>query len=190
MSVRLPTYAAISLVLVFLTSPACSPNSITPTSPNTTTNLKSLSAEPEMVRPEFVSNPSCLTHQAFGVRLIVIIGGEDLIVRGIRFGFTDRFGNRSLPDVFSTTAGSTSIPSSGPVPFPGAAVLPNVSAIPIPGSSPITGMLVPDAQRLSLPFFLRFGCDVFPEGTIVITLDTADTVGRPGTREVNVAVRQ
>ena len=190
MSVRLPTYAAILLVLVFLASPACSRSAVTPTSPNTTTNLKSVSVEPESVRPEFISGSSCSTRPPFGVRFTVIVGGEDLIIRGIRFGFTDRFGNRLVPDVIPTIEGSSSIPSSSPIPFPGPATLPNASPIPIPGASPITGVLVTDTRRLSLPFFLRFGCDVFPEGTIVVIVDTADTVGRFGARELNVALRQ
>lgn len=191
MYARFPTYAAILSFLVFFAATACNRGSIGPTSPGPSTTVKtSLTAEPVAARPEFLSNPTCPTHPSFGIRITVIVGGNDLIVRGIRFAFTDRFGSRALPDVFPTPAGSTSIPSSSPIPIPGSAALPGSSPIPIPGSSPINGVLVSDGTRLALPFFLRFGCDVVPEGTIIIIVDTADRTGRPGTSEVRVAVRQ
>ena len=188
MSVRLPTYAAIPLLLVFLSASACNRTSVTLTGPDTTTNLKAtLAAEPETVRPQFLTD-LCPAHPSFGARLTVIVGGEDLIVRGIRFGFFDRTGIRVVPDAFLTSLGSTSIPSTAAIPFAGT-TLPNASPIPIPGAPPVHGVRVQGGERLTLPFFLRFGCGVLPEGTIIVTVDTADTIGRPAVREVKVSVQ-
>jgi hypothetical protein len=142
------------------------------------------------VRPEFLPGSSCTGRPSFGVRITVIVGGgEDLILRGLRFTFTDRFGERALPDVFPTPEGPF-IPSSTPVPFPGVAPLPTRGPIPIPGSPPIDGVLVSALTSGKLPFFLRFGCGVFPEGTILIGGELNDRNGRHSTTELRVSVRQ
>jgi hypothetical protein len=188
MSVRLPTYAAIALVLLFVSATACSRGSATVTSPDTTTNLKaSLTVEPAAVRPEFLPGLGCAGLAAFGVQLTVIVGGDDLIVRGIRFSFTDRFGRRMTPDAFATAA-PTTLPSSSPIPF-GRTTIPTNSPIPVPGFPPFNGTRVVPHHKLTQPFFLRFGCDVLPEGSIVVVVDTSDIVGRTGRSEVEVSVR-
>jgi hypothetical protein len=189
MAVRLPTYAVILLLLVLVSSSACNRGSVTMTAPNTTTNLKAtLASEPESVRPQFLTD-LCPSHPAFGVRLTVIVGGEDLIVRGVRFGFFGRTGTHFVPHAFLTTLGSTTIPSTSAVPFTGTVSLPNSSPIPIPGAPAIHGVRVNAGDRLALPFFLRFGCGVLPEGSIVVTVDTSDTIGRFGAPELTIPLR-
>ncbi|MEO5896434.1 MAG: hypothetical protein ABIS06_12095 [Vicinamibacterales bacterium] len=60
----------------------------------------SFAAEPAAVRPEFVARAGCAGHPAFIARVCVVVGGpHDVIVRGLRFGFTDRFGAGSLPEI-------------------------------------------------------------------------------------------
>ena len=188
MAVRLPTYAAILLVPSVLFASACNRGTVAVTSPATTTDLKvSVAAEPSQLRPELFPNP-CPTHPSFGVRLTVIVGGDDLIVRDVHFGFVDRRGARFTPDVFFTTEGGSSIPTSSPIP-PGSINIPNTSPIPIPGSSPVTGVLLNDARRLALPFFLRFGCDVLSDGFVLVAVDTSDRAGRFNVHEVRVPVQ-
>lgn len=178
MSVRLPTYAAILLGFALTASTACNRGSVSITSPPPSSVLKtSLTADPLVVRPEFLPRSSCLTHRPFGVRVTLIVaGGRDLFVHGFRFGFRDRFGARALPDVFPTPAGS-SIPSSSPIPIPGASALPGSSPIPIPSTT-------------SLPFFLLFDCGVIPDGVLVITADVGDRNGTIEKPELSVFVRQ
>jgi hypothetical protein len=188
MAVRLPTYAAILLGLAVLLVPACNRGTVAVTSPATTTDLKvSVAAEPSQLKPEIFPNP-CPTHPSFGVRLTVIVGGDDLIVRDVRFGFVDRRGARFTPDVFAATEGVASIPTSSPIPF-GSISIPNASPVPIPNAPPITGILLRDSRRLTLPFFLRFGCGVLSEGSVIVSVDTADTLGRSGVHEVGVPVQ-
>jgi hypothetical protein len=190
MSVRLPTYAAISLVLVLLSASACNRGSASVTSPATTTNLKAaLAVEPAVLRPEILNDVTCPAAAAFGIRLNVIVGGDDLIIRGVRFIFSDRLGRRLIPEAFSSGAGSTSIPSSAPIPFPNGSALPGSAPITIPGFPVFNGTRVIPGARLTQPFFLRFGCDVLPEGTIIVTVDHVDASGRPGLSDIQVGVR-
>jgi hypothetical protein len=188
MSVRLPTYAAVSLVLVFASASACNRGASTVTSPDTTTNLKaSLSVEPTAVRPDFLTGFTCAALPAFGAQLTVIVGGDDLIVRGIRFSFTDRVGRTVIPDAFPT-APVTSLPITFPIP-PGGSSIPTNSPIPVPGFPSFNGSRIVPNSRLTQPFLLRFGCDVAPEGTIVVVIDTSDVIGRTGRSEVRVSLR-
>jgi hypothetical protein len=160
---RSPRYPAIMLALLLAAVTACNRTSASPTTPAAAdAALKpSFTAEPLKVRPEFLPHGSCTGRTPFGVRITVVVAaGEDFILRGLSFSFTDRFGGRSLPDVFPTPDGS-SIPTSAPIPFPGFAPLPTRGPIPIPGSPPIDGVLVGRTVR-ELPFFLRFGCGLVP----------------------------
>ena len=67
------------------------------------------------------------------------------------------------------------------MPRPGATSLPT-SPIPIPGTSPLTGVAVAAGASRSLPFFLRFGCGVVPEGTLFVATDIADDGARSTTQ--------
>ena len=189
MNVRLPTYVVILLVLVGLPFAACNRSTPGLTSPDANTNLKvALMTEPQSLRPEFLRDSPCPTHPPFGVRLTVIVGGDDLIVRNVRFGFLDRSGVRRTPEVFATQEGVASIPTSPPIPF-GSSTLPNASPIPIPNASPITGVLLSQGRRLALPFFLRLPCGVLSEGSVIVSVDGADTIGRLNTTELRVPVQ-
>jgi hypothetical protein len=189
---RSPKYAPIMLTLLLTASVACNRTSAAPTTPAPAGSaLKpSFTAEPLVVRPQFLAGSSCTTRPAFGVRITIVLGsGEDVILRGLRFSFRDRFGERTLPEVFPTPEGSF-IPTSTPVTFPGVAPLPTRAPIPIPGSPPIDGVLVSALTSRELPFFLRFGCGVFPEGTILIDADLNDRNGRPDRAEMRVRMTQ
>jgi hypothetical protein len=188
---RSPKYVLVPLTLLLAASIACDRTTASPTTPAPGAGALKLSftAEPLVVRPEFLPGSSCTSRPSFGVRITVVLGsGEDVILRGLRFSFTDRFGERALPDVFPTPEGSF-IPSSPPVPFPGVASLPTRGPIPIPGSPPIDGVLVSALTSRELPFFLRFGCGVFPDGTLLIDGDLNDRNGRPDRAEMRVVVR-
>ena len=154
----------------------------------------SFAAEPATVSPEFVNTPGCTGHPAFIAQLSLVVGGpHDVIVRGLRFGFTDRFGAGSLPEIIPIPSRASlppapSLPGGSPIPIPGSAALPGASPIPIPGAPPIDGLFVPNGTYRSLPFRLRFGCGVLGDGTLVITADTADRNGRFSTSNVRVRI--
>ena len=190
---RSPRYPAVMLTLLLAAVTACNRTSASPTTPAAAeAALKpSFTAEPLAVRPEFLPRGSCPGRSPFGVRItVVVVAGEDFILRGLRFSFTDRFGGSSLPDVFPTPEGSF-IPSASPLTVPGFAPLPTRGPIPIPGSPPIDDALLVDAQSLrELPFFLRFGCGLVPNGTIVIIVDFNDRRGRPDRAEMEVRVTE
>jgi len=134
--------------------------------------LKStFTAEPATLHAEFLPGVGCLTTPAFGTRIIVIVnGGTNVALHGVRFRFTDRTGLTALPMV-TTVSGSTStvpagsIPPVGGIPIPGVAPLPSASPIPIPGSSQ------------SFPFFLTFGCGFQPDGILVVSADSTNGSG-------------
>jgi hypothetical protein len=191
MDERFPTCAPVVLALLLTASLACdSTTGLTEPARAGAALRSSFTAEPLVVRPEFLPDSLCTRRSAFGVRINVIVApGEDLILRGLRFAFVDRFGDRALPDVFPTPQGSF-IPASLPVPFPGVAPLPSRAPIPIPGSPPIEGLLVSARTARDLAFFLRFGCGVFPEGIILIEGELNDRNGRPENAELRVTVRQ
>ncbi|HJR57857.1 MAG TPA: hypothetical protein VJ813_00595 [Vicinamibacterales bacterium] len=192
MYARCPRYVPVLLFLVCTATAACDRLDITATSPAPADGVKaSLTAEPASVRPEFLPSLSCPTRPAFGIRILIIVSGGDVILRAIRFGFTDRLGDLAFPQVLPTpslSSPSTSFPSSSPIPIPGAAPLPGSSVIPIPGALPIEGLLVSGSR--SLPFVLTFGCGLVPEGTITITADTANRNGNSGTSQLMVPVRR
>ena len=151
----------------------------------------SFDVEPGTLRPEFLHG-ACGTHAPFGFRIgISFRGGDDIILRGVRFSFADHSGARVLPDVFpiaSLASAPPTMPSTSPVTMPGIAPLPAASPISIPGVSPITGVLVPAGAHRRFDFFLGFGCLVFSPGEIIVVIDTADRRGRPHTSRIRVVV--
>ena len=175
---RFLKYAPV-LPLALTVVAGCERTTSSPTAPGPSFGESaSLTAEPLAVRPEFLPAPVCETRPAFGVRLsISIAGGSGLMIRGFQFVFTDRFGARTFPEAlpipFATAA---SFPSSSPIPTPGGAALPGTSPVTIPGASPVQNLFVPPRASRVLAFFVRFACDVLPEGTLLVTAD-ADTSG-------------
>ena len=166
--------------------------------PNAPTMLTSASvtAEPSTATAELVPNRLCPEGSSFGVRVIITIGaGSDIIASGLRFGFTDRAGRRTVP-ISITTAPAPTAPSSSSasVPIP----IPSQSSIPIPGSSavtipssppiPVDGVQIPAGAARTVPIFLQLGCGVAGPGTLVIIVDTTDMRGTSFTPQVRVRV--
>jgi hypothetical protein len=147
--------------------------------------------EPATLRPEVVPGTSCV---AFGTRIIVVIaGGSDVTLRGLRFRFTDRHGVNALPRVVAIpgasplTVPASSISSPFPIPTPGLAPLPATSPIPMPGP-PVVNGLVPAGPQQQLPFFLFFDCGVAPAGMLFIATEVAEPRGTMQTSEFRVRV--
>lgn len=153
-----PRHLAPVVVLLALSLPACDRASISMTAPGTFVPA-ALTAEPASLRPEFLPSPSCLLRPAFRVRLTVIVGGGGAVfLSGLRFHFLDRLGSRALPLVSAAPGSSftSSLPSSSPVPIPGVAPLASFS------------------RSGTLPFIATFGCDVVPDGTLIVIGDLDD----------------
>ena len=137
--------------------------------------------EPATLRPEFVGGTSCVPFRPFSTSIVIVMSPEnDLIVRGLHFRFIDRSGVAALPRVSSNPA--------SPISPLGVAPLPTSSPIPIPSASPITGFMVPARSRHRMPFLLTFGCGVSDEGTLVVSVDSADMRGQLQTSQLQARV--
>lgn len=188
MDVRFPRYAPVLLVLVAASGAfGCGGGAAGPTSPQAPVPVESsVTVEPHVLRPEFLSIGSCTRRSPFGLRLRVIVSGKrNLFLRSMRFRLTDPFETSTFPEVIPTPSGSEA--ALPPAPFSGAASLPP-SAIPIPGAAPFSGAFVPVNTAHSLPFFLRFGCGVIPEGTLSIWTDLDHGGGPSMTSHLRVPV--
>ena len=144
-----------ALLLAVLTAVSCNDTPVSPTEPGELV-AASLTAEPASLAPEFLPSQACLIHPAFRVRLSVILrSGGTVVLSGLRFHFIDRSGSRAFPlvSVAPTSPFTSSLPSSSTVPIPGVAPL---SSFPSAGT---------------LPFIATFGCDVIPDGTLVVIGD-------------------
>jgi hypothetical protein len=152
------------------------------------------SVEPGILRPEALPG-SCGARSPFGLRLgFTIRGGEDVILRSVRFEFEDRDGASALPVVVSIPSLSSprpsgaTIPSSSPVTIPGSAPLPTTTPITIPGASPTTGVLVAAGSDRRFTYFLQFTCIVIPRGDLVVVIDSARRGGTFESTELRVPV--
>lgn len=157
MHARFHFYAPILLLLAPMMA-GCGRLSASPTDPEPPTALQgSITAEPPTARPEFLHSPACSASPAFSFVLRINVGGgPGLKLHGFGFLFIDRFGARTLPEVTPIpTPSAFSMPSSSPVPVPG--------FVRVPAASAGTGQF---------PFFVKFGCDLVPEGTLIVTADT------------------
>jgi hypothetical protein len=172
MSIRLLRYG---LPLLFLPAIACDRANVVattaPTSVTATLSNSSFAFEPSSLRPELVPDSACVRQSRFGTRIIIVIrNGETVVLRGLRFRFTDRFGITALPRVTSIpgamplTAPISTFPTT-PIPIPGIAPMPMTSPIPMPGTTQ------------TFPFFLGFDCGVSPEGMLTVLIDAADRNG-------------
>lgn len=198
MTRSLPTYR-VPLLFVLVGITACDRSNASVTAPGTTLEMSaihsSLDVEPRSLHPTFLPAGSCVGSAPFGVRVSFVFRGDhDVILRGLRFSFIDRFGVTTLPQVIpipdhvpAHPQGST-IPTTSPVTLPGIAALPGVSPITMPGSSPITGLAFAGGTSHVLPFFVQFGCGVFPEGILIISADAGDRSGRFSTSEMRVRI--
>ncbi|HET7694148.1 MAG TPA: hypothetical protein VFK57_00420 [Vicinamibacterales bacterium] len=181
MSMRLPMYGGLLLLFVLV---ACDRTDVSvtnaPTALTASVTSSTFGFEPATLRPEFLPG-RCGPGPLFGTRIIIVIRGGDVTLRGLRFRFTDMLGVTSLPRVMPIpsasplTAPVSTLPTL-PIPIPGIAPLPSTGPIPIPGT------------LQSLPFFLAFDCGVASEGTLVIFIDTDDDRGRTHTSELRARV--
>lgn len=198
MSRSLPSFGILVLSVSALSTAACdSTVAFTATGPaplSANINVSgSFGVEPSIIRPEDLPG-SCGTHSPFGLRLgVTVRGGEDVILRSVRFLFEDRHGAKALPVVISLPSLSSpipggTIPSSSPVTIPGNAPLPTAAPVPIPGASPITGVLVPAGSERRFTFFLQFTCTVLPHGDVIVLIDSARRSGTFETSELRVPV--
>ena len=196
----LPSFRLLVLSLSLLTTAACSQADVafSATGPAPLTANVSVSGpfsvEPSAIRPELLPG-SCGTHSPFGLRLgVTIRGGEDVILRSVRFEFEDRDGASALPVVVSIPSLSSpipsgaTIPSASPVTMPGSAPLPATTPVTIPGASPTTGVLVAAGSHRRFTYFLQFTCIVIPHGELVVVIDSARGSGRFEISELRVPV--
>jgi hypothetical protein len=201
MHARFLKYVPVLLFSASLATTACGDSDRT--SPTAATPLQSalVAAEPMAVTAELVPNASCSSLPPFRIPLVIIVsGGQGLIVRGVRFSFTDRLGGTALPVVIpallpsGAMSGSSSMPvpmpSSMPIPMPapGSITLPGSSPIPIPGSTAVTGVLIRAGDSRRVPLILEFDCGVPAAGTLVATVETMSPKGKSDTSRVSVRV--
>lgn len=196
MSLRFPRYG---LPLVFLALTACDRAASTVGAPTpiplNAPHQHAISIEPTTLRPETLPGSCVPRATPFGTRLIVSVNGDsDVILRSLRFRFTDRLGVSAFPRVMAIPGGSpmtmpaTSIPPFSPIPVPGGAPLTMTGPIPIPGSSTVNGLMIPGGSARALPFFLAFDCGVVNQGTLFILFDTADLSGGLHSSELTARV--
>jgi hypothetical protein len=192
MSLRFHLCSLLLLCLAFGSLTACdSDHTVTAPSPAVTSfGAPALFGfEPATLRPELVGGNSCATFQPFSTHVTIVVSTEDdVIVRSLHFRFTDRFGVTALPSVSSNPTSPIPTPTSSAIPPLGVAPLPTSSPIPIPNATPITGFMVPARSRHRLPFLLTFGCGVRHEGTLGVSVDSADMRGRLQTSQLQAQV--
>ena len=200
MSIRFCKYGMLLPVLALGATAACEHSPTTANGPSSVsaslTMGPSVGFEPATLRPEPVPGTSCVAGPPFGTRIIIVVNaGGDVVLRGLRFRFTDRSGLNALPRV-TPISGSTpmsvpasAIPPLGPIPYPGVAPLPTGAPVQIPGSGPMDGLMVPTGTSLRLPYYLRFDCGLAPEGTLTVFTDMVKPkVATPVTSEFRVRV--
>jgi hypothetical protein len=196
MYARLPKYVALFLLSAFLASGCGNTNEgASPTTPTEVRGSMGISAEPEVVTPEFLPSPFCARFRPFGARILIVVRpGRDLVLRGVRFHFIDRFGVRAVPTAIplvTTTSGPSGTPGST-IPVPGSATIPipGSSTIPIPGSpSSFDPLMILGGSQQTLPFFLQFDCGVPADGTVFVNVDTTNGSGSPQTSQLRVEIR-
>ena len=193
MARSLPTFGVPLLFVLLVATTACDRSDASATAPGTSLEMSavgsSLGVEPRSVHPAFLPAGSCVSNRPFGAHVSVVFRGDhDVILRGLRFSFIDRLGVSTLPQVIPTPTQGSIVPTTTPVTLPGIAALPGLAPIPMPGSSPITGVVFAGGTSRVLPFFVQFGCGVFPEGTLIIHADAGDRTGRFSTSELRVRI--
>jgi hypothetical protein len=176
-----------ALLLAGLTSASC--NGVVPAEPTAPTAGEpvALAVEPARVTPEFLppSGLHCGGARPFRTHFVVILGAmPGLSVGSLNVGFTDRFGEVSLPSVLGSTSALAGPTMAGPSPVP----LPTTSPIPFPTTGPNSGLVASIGSAQRVPVILEFGCLVRPQGTIVVTAGTLDHRGRRGDHRLTIDV--
>ena len=188
MTRSLPTFGVPLLFVLLIVTTACESSDAGVTAPGAPREMSavesSLGVEPRSVHPTFLPAGSCVGSRPFGASVSVVFSGaHDVILRGLRFSFIDRFGVTTLPHVvpipthLEAPAQASTIPTTTPVTLPGIAALPGLSPITMPGGS----------SHL-LRYFAQFGCGVFPEGVLIIDADAGDRSGRFAMSELRVLI--
>lgn len=190
MDIQFPRCAAAFVVSASLMASGCtegeSPFPGSPLTPLSTASLH-VTAEPEHIVPHVLSTRNCpAARPGFRAGLnLIIVAERRRSVRGIIFGFVDRFGNRAVPILlppptsgFGPAPGS--LPSSVPIPIPSGTVLP------LPGTFAFNGIVLNGSR--TLPFLLEFHCGVSPAGTLRVDVETADDHGRVKMSSLNVRI--
>ena len=191
MPVRFCKYGALLSLLVLGATTGCERARDTATGPSSVSSGSALgssvSFEPAMLRPEPLPDSACTAQPAFATRIVIIVNGDGVIVRGLRFSFTDRFAVTALPRVIPIPGPSplsvpaSAIPPLSPIPPPGVAV-------PLPGAPLDRGTMDPTGSSRRLAFLLRFDCGVAPAGTLFVATEVAEPGGTFRTPEFRVAV--
>jgi len=141
-----------------------------------------VSVQPATLRPEFLSDRSCLGLRPFRTRFNLFVQADrDFSMRGLGFEFRDRAGGRALPLPIPTTVTGPTIPNAVPV------ALPSSAPIPIPGTLPFNGVMFSSGIH-SLGLVLNFDCGVPAEGTLSISVNTTDQDGARDVSHVTVPV--
>ena len=146
-----------------------------------------LRAEPEAVRPEFLTPFGvCTGARPFRTSFVVIIGGTaGFVVQELRVSFSDRTGVVAVPTVLPAAS-----PFGGSLITPAPSIpLPSSVPIPIPTSGPNNGLSLSAGALQRLPVTLEFGCQARLPGTIVITAGMRDRHGRRDDRRLVIDVR-
>lgn len=145
----------------------------------------SLSADPNPIIPEFITQSGCFGSQPFGLRFLLAIGSPPHVAfRQIRLGFRDRFGGHFLPVAVTGTAGQQ-FRNVGPIPFP--SPLSNGATIPFPSTTPLMATVSAVGSSRPLGVSMSFPCGVEASGTLIIIGDFDDH-GRSRSTEVRVRV--
>jgi hypothetical protein len=193
MYTRLSVHIPVLLLSAVLVSACGDTDPVSPTPITATSAL--VTAEPMTAAPEFLPLSFCPNGPPFAIRLLITIGsgGDIVVVRRVRFDFTDRFGDTAVPVVARTSTGrpeSTLPPVPVPVPLPTSSPvnIPSSAPIPIPDSLPFQDTRVVPGDSSTVPTVLHFGCGVDPNGTLIVSVDTTDSRGASGTSQVRVRV--
>jgi hypothetical protein len=184
MHARISTFVLAVLVVLAMGITACEDNGpvgarVSGPSPF---QARLVSVEPAAVVPEFLTSPSCRTLPPFRTGFDLFVHAQrNLFLRRLGFDFRDRSGRRVLPTVFPTFITGVTAGSSTPVPMPTS--LP----VPIPGTLPFHGAVVsPPFSRIGL--VLTFECGVPANGTLFITVETADDNGATDVSQASVRI--
>ena len=184
MSARVRNYAPAFLIVCLLCA-ACEGNGDGIRNPAAATSIRTTSdaritAEPATLNPRFLASDNCAVAPPFAAEVIVIVrGGEGLVVSGLAFELLDGLGERQTPVVRPGSNTAASVPTTPPLTLPTSPAVP----IPRPGSSTV---VIPSAGQIELPFSLEFQCGVPASGTLVIVVSTADPSGVGQTSEARV----
>jgi len=133
------------------------------TGPTTTGSVVAfLTVGPAVIAAGSQASTSCRTATPFDATVTVNVRARrDLFIRNVGFEFIDPVNRRVLPIPFPVTA--IPVPTTHPVPFPGEATM--------------SSALEPAGETLTAPFRLQFDCGVPAQGTLFVSVDTADTDG-------------